>query len=75
VLALWVRRHLGAYLSREWWRNAIQVVLATAPALIAAGVMAYWLSQSPPLVVLLASGSLGSLIYLILWKLLEKWMP
>jgi putative peptidoglycan lipid II flippase len=75
VLGLWVRRHLGGYLTRGWWRSAIRVVLATALALLAAGVMAQGLSALPPLAVLLASGSLGSLIYLMVWKLLRKWMP
>jgi putative peptidoglycan lipid II flippase len=75
VLALWVRRHLGDYLSKEWWRNATRVVLATALALIAAGVMVRWLSALSPLVVLLASGFLGSLIYLTTLRFLGKWMP
>jgi putative peptidoglycan lipid II flippase len=72
VLAWLVRRRLGAYLTRDWWRSARHGIVATIPALIVAGLLVHLLSAGPALLALLSAGTLGALIYLLLFRLLEK---
>jgi putative peptidoglycan lipid II flippase len=64
VLGWLVRRWLGTYLMRTWWRDAARVALATAVAAVAAGLLIAQLSTAPPVVTLLAGGTLGGLAYL-----------
>jgi peptidoglycan biosynthesis protein MviN/MurJ (putative lipid II flippase) len=72
VLAWLVRRHLGAYLNRDWWQSALYGILATIPALIAAGFLVRQLSARPALVALLIAGTTGALAYLVALWLLER---
>ena len=72
VLSWLVRRRLGAYLTKGWWRSAFHGAVATIPALTATGFLVHQLSVGPALLALLIAGSLGALIYLLLLMLLEK---
>ncbi len=72
VLGQLARRALGSYLAAEWWRTAVKVVLATALAVVVAGLAVVQLHASTGVVALLAGGSLGGLTYLIILRLLEK---
>jgi putative peptidoglycan lipid II flippase len=75
LLSLLVRRRLGAYLTRKWWRDAAKVVLATVVALVVAGVTVNQLTAWPALATVAASGAVGSLAYLSILWLLEKGIP
>jgi putative peptidoglycan lipid II flippase len=70
LLGRLARGWLGPYLSRDWWHGAARVVLATAVALLAAGLLVSQLSKSP-MVTVLAAGFLGGLVYLGMLKLLD----
>jgi putative peptidoglycan lipid II flippase len=72
VLAWLVRRQLGAYLTRDWWQSALYGVLATVPALVAAGFLVRQLSAGPALVALLVASTVGALIYLGTLRLIVK---
>jgi putative peptidoglycan lipid II flippase len=72
VLAWLVRRRLGTYLTRDWWRSAFHGAVAMIPALAASGLLVYRLSSGPALLALLVAGALVVLIYLLLLRLLEK---
>lgn len=72
VLAWLVRRRLGVYLTKEWWKSALHGTLATVLAFVVAGLLVRQLSAGSALLALLVSGSLAALIYLLLLTLLEK---
>lgn len=70
TLGLLVRRDLGYLLTGEGWRSAAKVVLATIFALAVAGLLSSQFSAAPALVILLAGGSSGTLVYLVaIWFL------
>lgn len=78
VLGWIVRRWLGTYLPRAWWRHAVRVTLATAVAAFVAGlsvVQLFGKIETPPTtalaaVTLVASGALSGLTYMaVLWVL------
>jgi putative peptidoglycan lipid II flippase len=71
VLGRLVRGDVGAYLTKEWWQDAAKTLVATAAALVVAGLLASQLSAAPAIVVLLASASLGTLCYLVAMRLME----
>jgi putative peptidoglycan lipid II flippase len=68
VLGWMVRRRLGTFLSRRWWRGALAVILATACAV---GVAYFWANQLQPesaMLTLLIGGALAGSVYLVgLW--------
>jgi peptidoglycan biosynthesis protein MviN/MurJ (putative lipid II flippase) len=74
LIVLWwlMRRDLGAFQPEGWWRDALKVILAAAAAVIVAGLLAGQLSVGPALLVLLASGTLGGLVYLLILRVLEE---
>jgi putative peptidoglycan lipid II flippase len=72
VLGWLVRRYLGTFLTKGWWREAAKVVLATAVAITVAGLLARQLSTTAALVTLLVSGTLGGLVYWTSLRFLEK---
>jgi putative peptidoglycan lipid II flippase len=72
VLAWLVRRHLGVYLTKGWWRSVLHGILAAAPALIVVNFLVRQLSTRPALLALLVAGALGFSIYLVTLWLLEK---
>jgi peptidoglycan biosynthesis protein MviN/MurJ (putative lipid II flippase) len=74
VLGQLVRRRLGPYLSKKWWRDAGLVVLATAAALTVVRVMAGQVSTLPALGALAISGTLGGLTYLLILQILRRWL-
>jgi putative peptidoglycan lipid II flippase len=71
VLGWSVRRWLGIYLTRTWWRDAVRVALATAVAAVAAGLLVAQLSAAPAAVTLPAGGTLGGLAYLAMLGVLN----
>lgn len=71
VLAQFIRRDVGAYLNKKWWRDAAKVVLATVVALVVAGLLASQLSAAPAFVVLAVGGGSGLFSYLIVTRLME----
>jgi len=66
-----VRSDVGAYLNKKWWQDAAKTLLATAAALVVAGLLASRLSAAPAFVALVASGGLGTLSYLVVMRLME----
>jgi putative peptidoglycan lipid II flippase len=72
TLGLVVRRDLGYFLTEEEWRSAAKVVLATAFAIVVARLLASQSSAAPALVILVTSGALGTLVYLLAIRFLEK---
>jgi len=80
VLGWLVRRWLGTYLTHAWWRDATRVLLATAAT---AGAISLWIAQpfgklrpplyaAPALATLLVGGTLGSLTYLLVLRVLQE---
>jgi peptidoglycan biosynthesis protein MviN/MurJ (putative lipid II flippase) len=65
------QRWMGVYLMRPWWLDAARVVLATAVAAVAAGLLVAQLSAAPVVVTLLAGGTLGGLAYLAVLGMLN----
>ena len=72
VLGLLVRRELGYLLTGDEWQSAAKVALASALALVVAGLVASPFVVASPLVILLAGGTSGGLVYLVAIWFLEK---
>jgi putative peptidoglycan lipid II flippase len=72
ALGVLARRHLGAFLDLAWWRGALQTVVATALAVVVAGVAADQLAALPPPGIVLVAGALGGLSYILILWFLEK---
>jgi hypothetical protein len=70
VLGWLVRRRLGGYLARRWWREATYIAFAATIAVAAAGVLVLGLPGAPAMVMLLAGGTLGCSVYLAILAVL-----
>jgi putative peptidoglycan lipid II flippase len=73
VLGRLVRRWLGPYLPRSWWRDAARAAVATAVATAAASLLVAWLSGPSAIVILLVGGIAGGLAYLLTLRYTKYW--
>jgi putative peptidoglycan lipid II flippase len=65
LLSWWSWRRVGSYLTPMWWRDAGRIVLATSAASATLALGLQGLDAVPPIVALVAGGSVATLVYLI----------
>jgi len=73
VLGWLVRRWLGIYLTRAWWRDAMRVALATAVAALTVSLLVAQLPDATAVMTLPAGGIAGGLTYLVTLWCLKYW--
>jgi putative peptidoglycan lipid II flippase len=72
VLAWLVRRRLGEYMTRDWWRSAARGTLAAIPAFLVASLLVQQLAGMPAILVLPLGASAGGAVYLLGLRWLQR---